>query len=64
MIDWASHIESVPNKLFGKAVIANTRISVELILEKLASGDTLDDILQAYPTITKDDVAACLLFAA
>lgn len=64
MIDWTLHIESNPDILFGKPVISNTRIPVELILEKLAAGDTIEDLLDAYHTITKDDIAACLLFAA
>lgn len=64
MIDWTLHIESDPEKLFGKPVIIKTRIPVDLILEKLAVGDTVDDLIDAYPEITKDDVAACLVFAA
>lgn len=64
MIDWTLHIESNPEKLFGKPVIINTRIPVDLILEKLAVGDTIDDLVDAYPNITKDDIAACLVFAA
>ena len=64
MIDWTLHIESDPEKLYGKPVITNTRISVDLILEKLAGGDSIDDLIVAYPRITKDDIAACLLFAA
>lgn len=64
MIDWTLHIESNPNILFGKPVIINTRIPVDLILEKLAAGDTMDDLLKAYPKISKEDVTACLLFAA
>lgn len=64
MIDWTLHIESDPEKLFGKPVIIKTRIPVDLILEKLAVGDTVDDLIDAYPGITKDDVAACLMFAA
>ncbi|MCP9761699.1 DUF433 domain-containing protein [Lacihabitans soyangensis] len=58
-----SHIESNPNILFGKPVIFKTRISVDLILEKLASGDTIEDILEAYPNISKNDIFACLQFA-
>lgn len=64
MIDWTLHIESDPEKLYGKPVIINTRIPVDLILEKLAVGEPIDDLLEAYPRITKDNVAACLLFAA
>lgn len=64
MIDWTLHIESVPEKLYGKPVIKNTRIPVDLILEKLASGDTIEDLIEAYPKIKKEDITACLLFAA
>ena len=64
MVDWTLHIESNPEKLFGKPVIKNTRVPVDLILEKLAAGDTVNDLLEAYPKITKDDITACLLFAA
>ena len=64
MIDWTLHIESDTEKLFGKPVIMNTRIPVDLILEKLAIGDNADDLIEAYPRLTKDDIAACLIFAA
>jgi len=64
MIDWKKHIESKPERLYGKPVIMHTRIPVDLILEKLAAGDTVDDLLSAYKKISKDDIAACLLFAA
>jgi uncharacterized protein (DUF433 family) len=64
MVDWTSHIETDTEKLFGKPVIINTRIPVDLILEKLATGDTIEDLIDAYPKITKDDITACLLFAA
>ncbi len=64
MMDWTLHIESVPEILYGKPVIKNTRIPVDLILEKLASGDTIEDLLGAYPKIKREDITACLLFAA
>ena len=64
MIDWTLHIESVPEILYGKPVIKNTRIPVDLILEKLASGDTVEDLIEAYPKIKREDITACLLFAA
>ena len=64
MLIWASHISSNPLIVFGKPTIINTRISVDLILEKLANGDTINDLINAYPTITKEDITACLLFAA
>ena len=64
MLDWTQYIETKPDKLFGKPVIINTRIPVDLILEKMASGDSEDDILKAYPMIKRNHIAACLLFAA
>ena len=64
MLNWASNISSNPLIVFGKPTIINTRISEDLILEKLANGDTINDLINAYPTITKEDITACLLFAA
>jgi len=64
MIDWKLHIESNPDILFGKPIIKNTRISVDIILEKLAAGDSVEDLLGAYPNLKSDDINACLLFAA
>ena len=57
-------IVSDPNIMMGKPVIAGTRITVELILEKLAAGETIDDILTAHPRLTADAVRAALSFAA
>ncbi len=63
-MDWQEHISTDPTVLFGKMVIKGTRIPVDLILEKLASGQSFEDLLQAYPTITITDLQACLFFAA
>ena len=56
----------VTNKeiLGGKPVIKGTRISVEFVLELLASGVTENQILQDYSHLTKDDIHACLQYAA
>lgn len=62
MIDWNLYIESNPKKLYGKPVIKGTRIPVDLILEKLATGDSIEDLLEAYPKISKNDIYACLIF--
>jgi uncharacterized protein (DUF433 family) len=48
----------------GKPVVAGTRISVELILEKLAAGESIDHILASHPRLTRDGVLAALSFAA
>jgi uncharacterized protein (DUF433 family) len=59
-----SRIVSDPKILFGKPVIAGTRVSVELILEKLAAGDKVEELLTDYPHITEQDIRAALQFAA
>ncbi len=64
MTNWKQHIASDPQVLYGKPVIKKTRIPVDLILEKLANGDSHEDIIKAYPNLVKDDIVACLLFAA
>ncbi|HEX5153544.1 MAG TPA: DUF433 domain-containing protein [Parafilimonas sp.] len=57
-------IEINPKIMMGKPVIKNTRITVELILEKLSSGESEDDLLIAHPRLTKQDIKAALAFAA
>lgn len=57
-------IESNPKVLAGKPVVAGTRISVELLLERLAAGDSMDQILDAYPRLTRQDILDAIAFAA
>lgn len=57
-------IQSHPNVMMGKPVVAGTRITVELILEKLAAGESIDQLLEAYPRLTRHGVLAALDFAA
>ena len=57
-------IKSNPSVMMGKPVIAGTRITVELILEKLAAGETIDDLLDAHPRLTREAIRAALAFAA
>lgn len=56
-------IESNPKIMFGKPVIKGTRITVELVLEKISNGETVDDILSSYPHLTREQVLACVDFA-
>lgn len=49
--------------MMGKPVIAGTRITVELILEKLAAGETVEQILDAHPRLTREAISAALLYA-
>lgn len=55
---------SDPKIMMGKPVIAGTRVTVELILEKLAAGETIEQILAAHPRLTPEGVRAALTFAA
>jgi uncharacterized protein (DUF433 family) len=48
----------------GQACITGTRIPVHQIVGMLANGDTIDDLLAAYPSITRKDILACLDYAA
>ena len=57
-------IVSDPNVLMGKPVIAGTRLSVELILQKLSAGETIEQLLQAHPRLTRESLSAALDFAA
>ena len=57
-------IQSVPLIMMGKPVVAGTRIPVELILEKLAEGETIDQLLEAHPRLSKEGILAAVSFAA
>ena len=61
MQEW---IVSDPAVMMGKPVVVGTRITVELILEKLAAGETVEQILEAHPRLTREAVQAALAFAA
>jgi uncharacterized protein (DUF433 family) len=50
--------------MLGKPVIKGTRLPVEIIVEKIAYGETTEDILKDYPFLTEDDIRAALLYAA
>lgn len=53
-----------PKIMLGKPVIKGTRLTVEIIIEKLAYGETVEDLKRDYPFITEDDIKAALLYAA
>jgi uncharacterized protein (DUF433 family) len=57
-------VGSNPSIMMGKPVIAGTRITVELVLEKLAAGETVEQILDAHPRLTREGIQAALAFAA
>jgi uncharacterized protein (DUF433 family) len=57
-------IEINPQIMMGKPVIKGTRLTVEMILESLAAGETIENLLESYPRLTRDAVSSALSFAA
>ncbi|MDP9170274.1 MAG: DUF433 domain-containing protein [Acidobacteriota bacterium] len=64
MQDLRQMIVSNPRVMMGKPVIVGTRITVESILEKLAAGESIEQILDAHPRLTEAGIRAALAFAA
>ena len=62
-VPMSPYIASDPNIMMGKPVVAGTRITVELILEKLAAGETVEQILSAHSRLTPDAIRAAIAFA-
>ena len=60
---WRGHITVNLAVLAGKPIVKGTRISVELLLDRLADGWSHDDILSAYPQLTREQVLAAVRFA-
>ena len=56
-------IESNPNVMMGKPLVAGTRITVESILEKLAAGKSKEQLLAAHPRLTSQAIDAAVAFA-
>jgi len=58
MVNWREHIESNPDILFGKPTLIGTRISVEFIMERLSDGWSEQEIVENYPSLTKESINA------
>jgi len=63
-VDWRDYIVADPAVMLGKPVVQGTRITVESILDKLAAGETVDDLLAAHPRLTRTGIQAALAYAA
>ncbi len=63
-MEYTKRIVSDPDIMLGKPIVKGTRITVELILRKMAEGMTFEELLEAYPHITKDDVLAAISYSA
>lgn len=57
-------IEIDPDVMLGKPVIKGTRVPVELLLRKLGEGAAIEDLLDAYPNLSREDIQAALQYAA
>ncbi len=62
-MNWKKRIIVDPEILVGKPVIKGTRISVEFIVDLLAGGWTIDQILEEYDHLTQENIKACLAYA-
>ncbi len=60
---YSDRITIEPDVCNGKPVIRGTRITAQTVLEFLSAGDSIDDILEEYPNLTREDVQACLEYA-
>ncbi|PNY79841.1 DUF433 domain-containing protein [Deinococcus koreensis] len=56
-------IVTVPDVCSGRPTVRGTRITVRTVLDFLAAGDMVEDVLEGYPNLTREDVLACLAYA-
>ena len=59
-----SRIVSDPDVMMGKPVVEGTRVTVETILDGLGAGESIEQVLEAHPRLTRDDVLAAVRFGA
>jgi len=64
MKNYLDRITIQPAQLDGKPCIRGLRISVQTVLEFLSAGNTAEEVLEQYPLLTKEDITACLQYAA
>jgi uncharacterized protein (DUF433 family) len=62
-MNYQDKITSSPKIMLGKPIVKGTRITVELILKKIAGGYSFEEIIEMYPHITNDDILACVSYA-
>ena len=63
-MDWHHRITSDPAILHGRACVRGTRIPVSVVLDNLAAGISEDQIVSSYPSLTLEDVRACVAYGA
>jgi uncharacterized protein (DUF433 family) len=63
-MDWRTRISVEPAVCHGRACVAGTRVMVSVILDNLAVGESIEGILQSYPTLRAEDIGAAIAYAA
>ena len=63
-MDYQARITRDPDVCGGEPIIAGTRVTLRTVLASLAEGDGIEDIVNAFPTLTSEDVRAVIAFAA
>ena len=63
-MDWQKYISVDPQVCHGKACIRGTRVMVSVVLDNLATGLSVDEVLQSYPSLTREAVNAAIAYAA
>lgn len=63
-MEWNKYIERNPKVMLGKPIIKGTRITVKLIMRKLAGDYSVDDLLESYPHLTRTQIQAALEYGA
>ena len=63
-MSYTNRISVNPEIMLGKPVIKGTRITVELIVRRLSEGMSVDELLEAYPHLSRDDIMAALSYSA
>jgi uncharacterized protein (DUF433 family) len=64
MLTHNNRITIHPNICNGRLIITNTRITVQTIIEFLGAGDSIEEVLEEYPSLKREDIYACMQFAA
>jgi uncharacterized protein (DUF433 family) len=59
-----NRITIYPDICNGRPIIANTRITVQTVMEFLGAGDSIEEVLEEYPSLKREDIYACMQFAA
>jgi uncharacterized protein (DUF433 family) len=63
-MDWREYITVDPSICHGRACIQGTRVMVSVVLDNLAAGLAIDELIQSYPSLTRDGILATMAYAA